>query len=47
VDEKTGRLLTKQKNGDQIFYVCNDGKHEFYQVADKEIFLALKSMDAD
>ncbi len=47
VDQRDGKLLTKPSDRDQIIYVCNNGEHEFYQIADKEIYLALKSLDVD
>lgn len=47
VEERNGKLITKPDDRDQIIYVCNNGEHEFYQIADKEIYLALKSLDKD
>ena len=47
VDEKDGNLITKPDDKQQIIYVCNNGKHEFYQVSDPEIYRALKALDAD
>ena len=47
VNEKNGKLITKPDDRQQIFYVCNNGKHEFYQVADREIYHALKCLNAD
>jgi len=47
IDEKDGKLITKPNESEQIIYVCNNGKNEFYQVNDPEIYRALRALDAD
>ena len=47
VDEVTGEKITKPDDKQQIIYISNDGKQEFYQVSDSEIYHALKALDAD
>jgi len=49
------KLADRDKNGNPIhvdpkqnvFYIWNNGKKEYYQVADREIYAALKSFDAE
>jgi len=49
------KLASRDKNGNPIshdskqnvFYVWNNGEKEYYQVADREIYIALRSFDAD
>lgn len=47
VDEVTGEKITKPDDKQQIIYISNNGKQEFYQVSDSEIYHALKALDAD
>ena len=49
------KLKSRDKNGNPIhadsrqnvFYIWNNGEKEYYQVADREIYAALKSFDAE
>jgi len=47
IDEATEKLITQPNNKEQIIYVFNNGQKEFYQIADKDIFNALHSMDSE
>lgn len=43
--DSTGRPIGMESDKNKIFFIYNKGVKEYYQVADNEVFLALKSFD--
>lgn len=43
--DSTGRPIGMESDKNKVFFIYNKGVKEYYQVADNEVFLALKSFD--